>query len=134
MTILFVENQYKTYFFEPIAKRLKDKGHDVFWIVQNKLFTPKGDFKKYIIPYPDNDNYKAIEDSYIEDIIASDRNLNYFQYSNKSHFYYYNEKIEKLIHKLLPEVVFGECTLFHELLIGKHCRALGIKYLNPLPC
>ena len=134
MKILFVENQYKTYFFEPIAKRLQDQGHDVFWIVQNKLFTPKGDFKKYIIPYPDNNNYQAIEDSYIDDIIASDRNLNYFKYSNKSHFYYYNEKIEKLIHTLLPEVVFGECTLFHELLIGKHCRSLGIKYLNPLPC
>ena len=40
MRIIFVENQYKTYFFEAIAQKLKDQGHEIFWIVQNKLFVP----------------------------------------------------------------------------------------------
>ncbi|MGB1286243.1 MAG: hypothetical protein ACPG7F_06915, partial [Aggregatilineales bacterium] len=39
------------YFFEAIASKLKEEGHEIFWIIQNKLFAPKGDFKKFIIPY-----------------------------------------------------------------------------------
>ena len=37
MKLLFIENRYKTYFFEPIAQRLKSEGHDIYWIIQNKL-------------------------------------------------------------------------------------------------
>lgn len=134
MKILFVENQYKTYFFEAIAEKLKEKGHEVYWIVQNKMFAPKSSFKQFFIPYPKNKKYPKIEDKDIDDIIYSDRKINYFGYKNKDYFYYYNEKIKELVYKIKPEIAFGESTLFHELLIGKYCKELGIKYLNPLPC
>jgi len=134
MRIIFVENQYKTYFFEAIAEKLKEEGHEIFWIIQNKLFAPKGDFKKYIIPYPQKKAYKKIEDTDIDNIIYSDRNVNYFGKNNKSYFYYYNEQIKELVYKIKPDIAFGESTLFHELLTGKYCKELGAKYLNPLPC
>ncbi len=134
MRIIFVENQYKTYFFEAIASKLKEEGHEIFWIIQNKLFAPKGDFKKFIIPYPQEKEYLKIDDVDIDNIIYSDRNINYFGKENKSYFYYYNEQIKELIYKIKPDIAFGESTLFHELLTGKYCKELGVNYLNPLPC
>lgn len=134
MRIIFVENQYKTYFFEAIASKLKEEGHEIFWIIQNKLFAPKGDFNKFIIPYPQEKQYLKIDDEDIDNIIYSDRNVNYFGKDNKSYFYYYNEKIKKLVYNIKPDIAFGESTLFHELLTGKYCKELGVKYLNPLPC
>jgi hypothetical protein len=134
MRIIFVENQYKTYFFEAIASKLKEEGHEIFWIIQNKLFAPKGDFNKFIIPYPQEKQYLKIDDEDIDNIIYSDRNINYFGKENESYFYYYNEQIKEIVYKIKPDIAFGESTLFHELLTGKHCKELGVKYLNPLPC
>lgn len=134
MRILFVENQYKTYFFEEIAKKLQDDGHDISFVVQNHNFKPKGNFNTHVLPYPDHKNYKPILDKEIDDIIFSDRNINYFRSENKSHFYYYNEIIKEFIYNTKPHIVFGECTLFHELLIAKYCKELKVNYLSPLPC
>lgn len=134
MRVLFVENQYKTYFFEAIALKLKEKGYTVSWIVQNKVFTPKSDFKKYIIPYPKKKDYSKEGDVNLDDVIYSDRNINYFRQSNKGYFYYYFDQIKSIIDDFRPDVVFGESAVFHELLTGKYCKYLGIKYLNPLPC
>ena len=134
MRILFIENQYKTYFFEAIARRLQDQGHDIIFVVQNHYFKPKGDFKTHVLPYPGKKDYEPIDDKEIDDIIFSDRNMNYFRLESKSHFYYYNEIIQKLVYETKPDIVFGECTLFHELLIAKYCKELDVKYLSPLPC
>ena len=134
MKLLFVENQYKTFFFEAIALKLQEQGHDIFWIVQNKKFAPKSKFNTHIIPYPKKNSKTYTPDKSIDYIIESDRNMNYFEYKDKSHFYYYSEVLKKLVHEIHPDFIFGECTLFHELLIAKHCKELGIKYLNPLPC
>lgn len=134
MKVLFVENQYKTYFFEAIALKLQKEGHVVSWIIQNKVFTPKSDFKKYIIPYPKKRDYKEKSDVDLDDVIYSDRNINYFRKSNKGYFYYYFDKIKNIIDEVQPDIVFGESAVFHELLIGKYCKHLGVKYLNPLPC
>lgn len=134
MKVLFVENQYKTYFFEAIALKLKEEGHTISWIVQNKVFTPKSDFKKYIIPYPKKRVYKKKNSIDLDDVIYSDRNINYFRKNNKGYFYYYFDRIKNIIDEVQPDVVFGESAVFHELLTGKYCKLLGIKYLNPLPC
>lgn len=134
MKILFVENQYKTYFFEPIAQILKDEGHNVIFVVQNHYFKPKGKFNTHVIPYPDRTEHTPFEDKDIDDIISSDRNINYFKCKSTSHFYYYNEIIKKFVYSTRPDIVFGECTLFHELLIAKYCKELNVKYLSPLPC
>jgi len=134
MRILFVENQYKTYFFEAIALRLQEQGHEINWIVQNKVFTPKTNFKKYIIPYPRKKDYTNLIKSDLKSVIESDRNVNYFKSNNNKYFYYYYNKIKEVIDEVKPGVVFGESAVFHELLIGKYCKELNIKYLNPLPC
>lgn len=134
MKILFVENQYKTYFFDAIALKLEERGYEIVWIVQNKVFTPKSHFKKYIIPYPKKKDYPKVVDEDIDNIIYSDRNINYFKGKSKGYFYYYNNKIKALIDEIKPDIAFGESTLFHELLIGKYCKESNVKYLNPLPC
>ena len=125
MKILFVENQYKTYFFEAIALALKEQGHDIYWLVQSKKFAPKGNFNTTIIPYPKGKKYPIIKDEAIQAIIESDRNINYFNYKDKSHFYYYNTKIKDLVYQIKPDIAFGESTLFHELLAGKYCKELN---------
>lgn len=134
MKVLFVENQYKTYFFEAIALKLQEHGHTIFWIVQNKVFTPKSDFKKYVIPYPKRKDFKEDDTIDLNDVIYSDRNINYFRKDEKGYFYYYFDQIKTILDKERPDVAFGESAVFHELLIGKYCKHLGIKYLNPLPC
>lgn len=135
MKILFVENQYKTYFFEPIALKLQEKGHEIYWLVQNKMFKPKHKFDNvYVLPTPKKKNYPKIEDADIDAIIYSDRNINYFKRKDKGYFYFFNEKIKEYVHSTQPDIAFGESTLFHELMTGMYCKRMGVKYLNPLPC
>jgi len=51
MKLLFIENRYKTYFYDEICKHL-EKDHKIYWIVQNPKFSPQtGDI--YSIPFPD---------------------------------------------------------------------------------
>jgi hypothetical protein len=131
MKILFIENRHKTYFFEAIANQLANKGYDIYWLVQNKQFSPSNNFKNFIINYPSDDLIGYRKDKGVEDIIESDRQVNYFNKTNTSYFYYYNNKIEKYLNELKPEFVFGESTAFHELLTIYNCKKLNIIYLNP---
>lgn len=134
MRILFIENRYKTYFFEAIAEQLSKTTIEACFLIQNKRFLPKGNFKNYIIPYPKNINkdYSPIQD--IEVIIKSDRQQNHFNKNSKSYFYYYYEKIDRILDDLNPDFVFGEATAFHELLTINLCKKKKIIYLNPSSC
>jgi len=134
MKLLFIENRYKTFFFEPIAKNLSNKGYDVHWLIQNKEFTPSGNFHFYIIDYPKDTNYDYLKDEAVEKVIQSDRQINHFKKKDKSYFYYYNEKIKNYLESLRPDFVFGEATAFHELLTIQNCKDLNILYLNPSTC
>ena len=88
MKILFIENRYKTFFYEPIAKKLQEEGIEISWLIQNKEFTPNLESKKYSIPYPKAKI--AIElDTEIESLIKIDRQLNHFKQKDSSYFYYY---------------------------------------------
>ncbi|WP_282042226.1 hypothetical protein [Winogradskyella flava] len=133
MTLLFLENRYKTYFFEPIAQRLKSLGHRIHWIVQNKEFLPSGNFEVHVINYPKGKmDFHKID--YVENIILSDRQVNQFKKQDTSYFYYYNSKIEQILEDINPDFVFGESTAFHELLTIENCKRKGILYLNPSTC
>lgn len=136
MKLLFIENRYKTYTFEAIANSLQKDGHDITFIVQNKLFKPKSKFNICEIKYPSkkqlNNTYNA--DKAIEEIIASDRMQNFFQKKGKAYFYYYNSKIGEILDAVNPDFVFGESTAFHELLTIKNCKEKNILYLNPSSC
>jgi hypothetical protein len=134
MKILFVENRQQTEFWEHIASHLQRLGHEVHWIVQNAAFVPSGG-NVHCIPYPARHRSQngTLMDLETEQIIASDRNINYFSGST-SHYPYYDRKIGETLEYLRPQIVFGEATLFHELLVIKHCKRLNIMYLQPTSC
>lgn len=133
MTLLFIENRYKTFFFEAVAKKLKAKGFDVHFLIQNKNFTPKSNFKNHTINYPKK-SIDYITDINVERVIEIDRQQNHFNKKGKSYFYYYNNKINQIIEYVKPDVVFGESTAFHELLTIQLCKQREILYLHPTSC
>lgn len=131
MKLLFIENRYKTYFYDEICKHL-EKDHKIYWIVQNPKFSPQtGDI--YSIPFPDK-KPKINKDVDLSYILESDRQLHFFNKKSTSYFYYYHDKIDTIIQNLRPDIVFGESTTFHELLTINICRTLDVLYLNPSSC
>lgn len=131
MKILFVENRYKTALWEKIAHEFIKNGHEVHWIIQNKLFSPKIGIK-HIIKYPSiNEKVKKNYTPEIIKIIRSDRGLNYFKIKSDNFIFYYEDKINSLIDSIKPNLVFGESTLFHELLVIEKCKKENILYLHP---
>lgn len=133
MKILFIENRHKTFFYEPIAKKLQEEGIEISWLIQNKEFTPNLESKKYSIPYP-NAKIDIELDTEIESLIKIDRQLNHFEKKDSSYFYYYYEKIKQILEEINPDFVFGESTAFHELLTVLNCKRKDILYLNPSTC
>ena len=131
MKLLFIENRHKTYFFEAIANQLAKKDHDIYWLTQNKQFLPSDRFKNLIIDYPSDNLNGFRKDEGVEEVIESDRQVNHFNKTNTSYFYYYNDKIKKYLSEIKPDFVFGESTAFHELLTIYNCKKLNILYLNP---
>jgi len=134
MKILFIENRYKTYFFELIANQLGKNGHEIHWLIQNNQFLPSGNSNNYIIDYPSNKINGFKKDESVENVIKSDRQLNHFNKQDTSYFYYYNNKIEHYLKVLKPDFVFGESTAFHELLTISNCIKQNLLYLNPSTC
>lgn len=137
LKILFIENKYKTNLWRVIGDNLELKGFDVFYIIQNHIFNPKRK-NCYYIPYPNSsrdgnmllaENFLPLEK--LQEIGMTDRNINYFGCKSINHYYYYYRKIKELIEKLEPDVIFGESTLFHELITIQIAKELGILYLNP---
>lgn len=120
---------------DQVAKELS-MAHEIFWIVQNKSFKPDNGIK-YSIPYPDTKQLKGIKTKYdidYESVIASDRQINFFEKTDTSYFYYYANKIGDLLLKIKPDFAFGEATAFHELLTVELCKKFDIQYLNPTTC
>lgn len=135
MKLLFIENRYKTFFFDAICEHLS-KTHDVFWIVQNDEFVPVNG-KVLKIPYPKKRELQEITSEIsldYEKIIASDRQINFFNKTDVSYLYYYANQLNKHISNIQPNFVFGEATAFHELLCIEVCKRHNILYLNPSSC
>jgi hypothetical protein len=133
MRILFVENRYKTYFWEAIAKELINLGHEISWIVQNHSFVPKCG-TVYKVAYPDKKdliiNHAPELNSVFDFIKSTDRLINYFGKSDDHYAYYYREFLQ-ILNQYQPDIVFGESTLFHELMVIDICKKKDIVYLNP---
>jgi hypothetical protein len=134
LRIIFVENRYKTVFWEKIARELEKKGHKIFWIVQNHHFIPTVGEVHIIEYFKSGISVDRKTSESLNKIIQSDRNLNYFEASSDEYFYYYQEKIQEIINAVKPNVVFGESTLFHELLIIDRCKKENILFLHPTAC
>ena len=129
MKILFIENRYKTKLWELIAEKLKDE-HQIYWIVQNHLFAPS--FGKVIkLKYPKGKYKDKTYDDDIKKIISSNRGINYFGLKYDDFIFHYRDQINQCLEELKPDVVFGESTLFHELLVINACKRQKIRYLHP---
>lgn len=135
MKILFVENRYKTGLWELIGQMYQEAGHEIHWIVQNHQFMPSFGHK-HVLPFPkgkvvDKENLKS---KALQKIIESNRGLNYFEVPSDDFIYHYDAKIEAIIKGVQPDLVIGEATAFHELLVSKSCKQHGILFLNPSSC
>lgn len=130
MRILFIENRYATLLWREAATALEKKGHEIFWLVQNHLFAPKHK-NIHIIPYPGKDSCR--DESLSPELAAialADRGERYFNITT-GHYRYYRSEIETFIDNVLPDLVFGESTQFHELMTIMICKERCIPYLAP---
>lgn len=126
--ITFVENRGKTAFWVHVARELRRNGHSISWIIQNHAYRPlASDGRQICIPYPETADHEFIG---IPEAVSTDRGCNYFGGCN-THYAYYTRAINDALDELSPDVVIGEPTLFHELLIISECRARKIPYLHP---
>ncbi|MFV8226341.1 hypothetical protein [Christiangramia aquimixticola] len=133
MRVLFVENRYKTALWEIIGHELEKEGHEVYFLVQNHMFKPSMENVK-LLPYPKKLTKPKVYTPEIKKIIQADRGLNYFGIKSDDFIFWYEDKIEAIIDEINPDLVFGESTLFHELLVIKSCKKRDIRYLHPSSC
>lgn len=133
MKVVFVENRYKTVLFEKIANELQLKGVESTFLVQNKFFKPKK-CPFHLLKFPKKHHLKSPNKQVSEmSLERKDRGYKYFNSGNLHYNYYYDE-IKAFLTKVMPCVVFGESTLFHELITIEVCKEVGIKYLHPTSC
>ncbi|WP_373032499.1 hypothetical protein [Sulfurovum sp.] len=132
MKIVFIENMYRTYFWERIADRLKLAGHEIGWIVQNHVYRPQTNENIHIVPYPTKKNRKenSLHLKSFSYIRSTDRIINFFD-GTDDHYSYYYEKFSEAINDLKPDLVIGESTLFHEIMIIDICKTKNIPFLHP---
>lgn len=123
--VMFVENRGKTRFWEAVAERLQ---HDIQWIVQNPLYSPKSRHSATeTLPFPAK---KQLAEGEIPDILVTDRGRQYFA-AGGLHYQHYLDAVDRALDRLRPDIVFGEATLFHELMVARACEIRGIRYLHP---
>lgn len=132
MKVLFVENRYKTYFWDKLAEGLVAAGVDVHWIVQNHAFIPKNG-KVHVIPYPRVEDLRPVSRESLSTIASKDRSINYFD-GNSRHYEFYQGKIESILEDICPDWILGESTLFHELITIDAARSRNTPYLHPSSC
>jgi hypothetical protein len=139
MKILFIENRDITAFWEQVALCLRRQGHEIAWLVQNPVFAPRA-FRNSellrILPFPRRqvlrtarDKDELIDNRY--PVLSTDRGRRYFG-GGVAHYDYYVAEIDRNLRELKPELVVGESTLFHELLVIDRCRQAGIPYVQPM--
>jgi len=127
MKIVFLENKYKTHFWQKVSKKLTEAGYEVHWIVQNKLFKPATGAVHYVALPRKSD---LVYDQKYDDLENKDR-YSYIYKNRVMHYKYYSKAIEKFLLSIKPKLVFGESTLFHELLTIDLCKQHNILYLHP---
>lgn len=133
MKFAFIENRYKTIFWACLASELRGRGHEVVWLVQNPIFSPPGEASKSIftLSFPDRaDRTAPVTANTLNRVRKADRNVNYFG-GNDQHYFIYQATIEKWLDHECPDVVVGESTLFHELIVIDACRKRNIIYFHP---
>lgn len=130
MNIVLIENRYKTYFWDALAKCFIADGHNVQWIVQNPLFAPAHGQAR-LIGFPRGKDFSPLGgDDLFTRTRQSDRFVNYFG-GQPTHYHYYRQAIWQALDDAKPDLVIGEATLFHELLAVEWCKARGVAFFHP---
>jgi hypothetical protein len=128
MKLLFLENRYATRVWSLAAERLRQAGHEVHWLVQNPLFQPEFG-QVHVLPFPDNKQLGAqVSDEADRPLKYPDRSIVYAGRSN-AHHGWYRRAIRRALEEIRPDVMFGECTQFYELLAIEAAQERGIPYL-----
>lgn len=132
--ILFIENRSKTLFWEKVAAELITAGFEVHFLVQNPIFRPKNFNNVHLISIPNKKKIEATKNQVPEELKSylehRDRGFRFFN-SDGNHYGYYHQNIKQLLIKLSPDLVVGECTLFHELIAIYLCEKLSINFVHP---
>lgn len=124
-----IENRQKTWFYERAFSKLNPLKFKTFWFVQNKCFKPKQ--KNIFCPnYPSRDDLFEHKNDYLLEVEKSDRAIKFFN-TKSTHYKYYFELIKNWILSNNLKIIFGEATLFHELIAIEVCKELGVKYYHP---
>lgn len=129
MKLLFIENRYATWVYEAVAKRLEAQGHEIHWLVQNPVFRPKFGHA-HVMPFPSLSAEATSTGDGFDWLARTDRGVLHFG-ATGSHYPHYDDQVREHLTKIQPDVIFGEATEFHELLVIRHAKALGILYLSP---
>jgi Capsule polysaccharide biosynthesis protein len=130
MRVLFIENRYATMLWQQAANALAAHGCEISWMVQNHSFAPIAP-RVHRLAYPRREDLDETPlDEELQAIARTDRALNYFGL-RPTHYRYYLRLVDQLIDAVAPDLVFGEATQFHELMVIARCKAFGIPYLVP---
>src|SRR5882672_7447679 len=101
MRILFIENRYKTLFWEEIARQLeREDGVEVHWIVQNHGYRPQVGHI-HTIPYP-HDKSELPGDRAPDSVARMDRQRTYYGYSSW-HYGHYWRHIGAIFDEINPD-------------------------------
>lgn len=132
--ILFVENRHKTMFWSKVSQNLDREFFETYFIIQNKMFSPKVDKNIICLGFPGKEDMAIskpnLPDDLLEYLQARDRGYKYFN-SGSDHYGYYYLKIKNLLELIKPDLVIGESTLFHELITIYLCNQLNITFIHP---
>lgn len=134
MRILFLENRYSTYVWDAIAEKLVDAGHEIFWIIQNRAYTPATGENFFLDLTQKMSIEEKVYDNDIIKVINSHRGLRHYNVDSDDHVFVARKQIKNIINKVQPDVAFGECTLFHEVISMQVMRNMGKPYLFPTSC
>ena len=141
--ICFITNFKKTFFFEAIAKDLKKRDVDVFWIVLNKklytyLLGCGYTSDKLILINKEFINKQAepIGEYKLTELICKDRVLKYYKTWPYNFLKYIQQPIVDFLKNNQIQFVFGEMTYAHEILIYRMIKdtnnRLNCVFLNPM--
>lgn len=130
MRILFVENRSATWLWAAVARELGRQGHEIHWLVQNRMFAPSfGNI--HLLPIPRRRDIQSLNGvERYADILRTDRGILFYGIS-AGHYEHYDRLIGSLLDRVRPDVIFGESTQFHELLTIRHARRLKVAFLAP---
>lgn len=129
MKLLFIENRYVTWVYEAVAKCLEAHGHEINWLVQNPVFTPQWGHV-HVMSFPAISPEASVPSEGFDWLARTDRGVLHFG-ATGSHYSHYDAQVREHLIQIQPDVIFGEATEFHELLVIRHAKTLGIRYLSP---